>query len=972
MLLTSRSPLTRWVSALAGASVVAVSALASMPSASAAVPRFTNTVVWTAPSVTTPYGTSVSSPAGGGKFTLTPTTYSAGTFTPNPALATPSASVSVQAYDAAGNAVVLTGSTPTATCSLYAATDTLYKTPLSGVVAGATRYVTRCTPSATVAGYTNTLINGTGVVQGEVTLTPTYSQPTSVNALTALGSYPTSLGYQSVKKNGIATAAPTATCGIYAAADTTYAGTNFMGKVSAIGSYNAHCTFAAQAAPALWATYYNADVAITVTGVPTVGGITCSPSSVTYDGLAKTPCTATVTGTGLSTSVPVTYANNIHAGTATASFNYAGSGTYAPASGSTTFTITPNSTTTTVTCSPVSMVATGQPLTPCTAAVTSTDGLNLTATPTYVNNVAAGTATASYTYPGDADHTSSTGSANFSIVAHYALTASSANITYGDATPNITYGSSPTINAGDWLTLPTCGVYTDGTYTTAVTGTAAAGTYVTHCSGGSISTGVLDLVDGSLVVAKAASSTVITCPTSATYTGSALTPCTAAVTGAGGLNLTATPTYVNNVAVGTATASYTYPGDADHTSSTGSANFSIVAHYALTASSANITYGDATPNITYGSSPTINAGDWLTLPTCGVYTDGTYTTAVTGTAAAGTYVTHCSGGSISTGVLDLVDGSLVVAKAASSTVITCPTSATYTGSALTPCTAAVTGAGGLNTAATTTYANNTDAGTATADATYAGDANHNGSTATQVSFTVAKASQTLTYSGDYTRAPAQAVRMTGQQLNVVARTPAACTGAITYSLDRNPLTGAVGAYSINATTTAANTTNWLAGVYIVTTSAAADANCNAATLNSVLTIAPNTSRARGGGFYTDGTSLVNVGFQVAASPSQAGSFVLNQTNGWRLIGTTSTYTSLTNPTRRQISGTGNLSYWNGTGWTSVGSAIAFTAVLTQSTSSVATTITYTPTGSQPALPSSATFVVNSAPATAATTFSAGA
>ena len=814
MLLTSRQPLTRWVSALAGASVVAVSALASMSSASAAVPRFASTVVWTSPSVTTPYGTSVSSPVGGGKFTLTPTTYSAGTFTPNPALATSSASVSVQAYDAAGNAVALTGSIPTATCSLYAATDTLYKTALSGVVAGATRYVTRCTPRATVAGYTNTLINGTGVVQGEVTLTPTYSLPTSVDALTALGSYPTSLGYQSVKKNGIATVAPTATCGIYAAADTTYAGTNFMGKVSAIGSYNAHCTFAAQAAPALWATYYNADVAITVTVVSTVGGITCSPSSVTYDGLAKSPCTATVTGTGLSTSVPVTYTNNIHAGTATASFNYAGTATYTPASGSTTFTIAPNSTTTTVTCSPVSMVATGEPFTPCTATVTSTDGLNVTGTPTYVNNVAIGTATASYTYPGDADHASSTGSANFSIVA--------------------------------------------------------------------------------------------------------------------------------------------------------------LVHYALTASSANITYSDALPAITYSSSPTINAGDWLTLPTCGVYTDGTYSTAVTGTAAAGTYVSHCSGGSISTGVLDLIDGTLTVAKAASSTVITCPSSATYTGSALTPCTAAVTGAGGLNTSATITYANNTNAGTATADASYAGDANHNGSTATQVSFTVAKATQTLTYSGDYTRAPAQAVRMTGQQTGVTDRTPAACTGAITYALDRNPLTGAVGAYSINATTNAANTTNWLAGVYIVTTSAAADANCNAATLNSVLTIAPSTSRARGGGFYTDGTSLVNVGFQVAASPSQAGTFVLNQTNGWRLIGTTSTYSSLTNPTRRQISGTGNLSYWNGTGWTSVGSAIAFSVVLTQSTSSVATSITYTPTAGQPALPSSATFVVNSAPATAATTFSAGA
>ena len=307
-------------------------------------------------------------------------------------------------------------------------------------------------------------------------------------------------------------------------------------------------------------------------------------------------------------------------------------------------------------------------------------------------------------------------------------------------------------------------------------------------------------------------------------------------------------------------------------------------------------------------------------------------------------------------------------------MITCPATIAYTSAALTPCTAAVTGAGGLNTTATITYANNTNVGTATADASFAGDANHNGSTATQVTFSIVKGSQTLTYSGDYTRAPGQSVRMTGQQLNVVDRTPAACTGAITYALDRNPLTGAVGAYTISATTTAANTTNWLAGVYIVTTSAAADANCNAATLNSVLTIAPNTSRARGGGFYTDGTSLVNVGFQVAASPSQAGTFVLNQTGGWRLLGNVTTYNGAfgANPTRRQISGTGNLSYWNGTTWVSVGSTVAFSVVLTQSTSSVATTITYTPTAGQPALPSSATFVVNSAPATPAGTFTAGA
>ena len=70
----------------------------------------------------------------------------------------------------------------------------------------------------------------------------------------------------------------------------------------------------------------------------------------------------------------------------------------------------------------------------------------------------------------------------------------------------------------------------------------------------------------SITIGQASSTTVVTCPVSVPYTGSAQTPCTVAVTGAGGLSLTPSATYSNNTNVGTATASYTFAGDANYTS----------------------------------------------------------------------------------------------------------------------------------------------------------------------------------------------------------------------------------------------------------------------------------------------------------------------------------------------------------------------------------------------------------------------
>ena len=81
-------------------------------------------------------------------------------------------------------------------------------------------------------------------------------------------------------------------------------------------------------------------------------------------------------------------------------------------------------------------------------------------------------------------------------------------------------------------------------------------------------------------------------------------------------------------------------------------------------------------------------------------------------------------------------------KAATTTVITCPTNVTYTGVALEPCTAMVTGPN-LSEPVAVTYTNNVNAGVATANATYAESANHLGSSDAET-FTIDKASLTIT------------------------------------------------------------------------------------------------------------------------------------------------------------------------------------------------------------------------------------
>jgi hypothetical protein len=107
-----------------------------------------------------------------------------------------------------------------------------------------------------------------------------------------------------------------------------------------------------------------------------------------------------------------------------------------------------------------------------------------------------------------------------------------------------------------------------------------AGTYAISpvVSGTGLSNFEVTSANGSYTINKAPSTTTVTCAAGPFYyTGSPITPCSALVTGVGGLNQSLMVNYTNNTAVGTATASATYGGDTNHNGSTDSKNFSILA-----------------------------------------------------------------------------------------------------------------------------------------------------------------------------------------------------------------------------------------------------------------------------------------------------------------------------------------------------------------------------------------------------------
>jgi hypothetical protein len=307
---------------------------------------------------------------------------------------------------------------------------------------------------------------------------------------------------------------------------------------------------------------------------------------------------------------------------------------------------------------------------------------------------------------------------------------------------------------------------------------------------------------------KASSTVTVTCPTSVTYTGSAKTPCSATVTGAGGLSESVTVSYSDNTNAGPATASASYAGDANHSGDSDSTGFTIdKANATIDVTGYTETY-DGQPHTATGTATGVENEDLSSLldlsgtthTNAGTYTADTWRFAgngnynidngtvndkinkasssvsitwsnstydggpnaasasasgvggVLGSASLTYYegTTELPGAPTSVGTYKVVasyagndnhesssnDKTITIAKAATTTTVTCPASVNYNGSAQSPCTARVTGPGGLDQNLTVTHTDNTMPGTATASASFAGADNHEASSGSG-SFTIA-------------------------------------------------------------------------------------------------------------------------------------------------------------------------------------------------------------------------------------------
>jgi hypothetical protein len=622
--------------------------------------------------------------------------YTAGTLTVNAAVLTVTAENKSHAYGTALPALTytITGYVNSEDSSVVSGAPVLGTTATpTSPISGSPYIITITQGTLAAANYTFIMANGElTVTQAAITIAANNQTKTYGTALN-LGTTAYTVTSGSLSNAGDITGVTLTSIGAPAGAAV---GTYPIAPSLAVGPNAANYTIA----------YANGQLA--VGQAPSVVTVTCSPTSVAYTGAAQTPCTATVTGDGLTTiNVPaasLTFANNINAGT-----------------------------------------------------------------------VANPTASASYTWTGDANHTGNTGSATFTITpAAITITANNQTKTYGTAlnlgTTAYTVTSGSLINAGDitGVTLTSTG---------AAAG-AAVGTYPIAPSlavGPNVANYTITYANGQLAVNAAAATVKITCPASVEYTGSAIAPCTAAATGAGlgtGRDVSSFIVYSNNVQVGTAGASITW-SDANHAASSDAGSFQITPiALTITAADQTKTYGDTFTfighefSITSGSLVGTDSISAITLNSAGAF--------ATASAAGSPYAivpSNAVGNGLGNYSITYANGLMTVLKADTTITIICPASVAYTGSAITPCTASADGptySTPVDISDLIGYVGNTDVGFAGATVLWPGDPDHLPSIA-GTSFQITPLALTITAS-DQTKSFGDTFTFTGHEFAITTGT----------------------------------------------------------------------------------------------------------------------------------------------------------------------------------------------------------
>jgi hypothetical protein len=433
----------------------------------------------------------------------------------------------VEVQDADGNLV------PTSTVSIAVAIGT---NPSGGTLSGTLTQAA----SGGIATFSGLSLNKAGIgytlVASSTDLTSATSDPFTVGKGTATLSLSNlSQTYDGSPKSVTVTTSPGGLSGV---------AVTYNGSATVPTNAGSYAVVASLSNPDYTAT--DATGTLVIGPASSTTTVSC-PTSVTYTGAAQTPCSATVTGAGgLSSSLPVNYTNNTNAGMATASASFAGDANHTGSSNSKTFSITKASSTVTVSC-PASVTYTGAAQTPCTATVTGAGSLNNPLPVSYANNVNVGTATASASFAGDANHMGSSGSANFTIVKQtLTITASPQSKQYSDPLPpfTVTYsGFVPGEGPGNLGGSLIC--------TTTATATSGPGTYPITCSGLISGNYAFNYVPGILTVNQE--------DARATYTGASFASTSSATSSSATVTLAAT---VQDITASTGDpATDSYPGD---------------------------------------------------------------------------------------------------------------------------------------------------------------------------------------------------------------------------------------------------------------------------------------------------------------------------------------------------------------------------------------------------------------------------